>query len=89
LKKGTVAFFSKPVQGAKRAGFRGFIGGIKSGTGAALAGPLAAATRGAESVSKGVEVSATNFGNYGKTQLQVFDPKLFRVRPSRRINMKG
>jgi len=35
-----VAFFVKPVEGAKRAGIRGFFGGIKSGTGAALAGPL-------------------------------------------------
>lgn len=62
-----MAFFSKPVEGAKRGGFKGFIGGIKSGTGAAIAGPLAAITRGTESVSKGVEVSATNFGNHGKT----------------------
>ena len=54
-----------------------------------MAGPLAAITRGTESVSKGVEASATNFSNHGKTQLQIFDPKYFRVRPSRRINLKG
>lgn len=89
MKKGTVAFFSKPVEGAKRAGLRGFAGGLKSGTAAALAVPIAAITRGAEQVSKGVEAGATNFSNHGKTQLQIFDPKLFRVRPGRRINMKG
>lgn len=77
------------MQGARQGGFSGFFGGIKSGVAGAVAAPVAGVLRAGESVSKGVAAGANNFSNYGKSQMALFDPKLFRIRPARRITMKG
>ena len=89
VKKGVGGIFSKPFQGAKQSGLRGFTAGIGKGLLGAVATPIAGVLRAGESVSQGISGSANNLSNIGKSAIALLDPRSVRARPSRRIDPIG
>ena len=89
VSKGVSGIFSKPIQGAKRSGLRGFTAGIGKGLLGAVATPITGVLRAGESVSQGIAGTANNLSNIGKSAIALLDSKSVRTRPSRRIDSKG
>lgn len=89
VSKGVSGIFSKPIQGAKQSGLRGFTAGIGKGLLGAVATPITGVLRAGESVSQGISGSANNLSNIGKSAIALLNPKSVRTRPSRRIDPKG
>jgi hypothetical protein len=89
VSKGVTGIFSKPFEGAKRSGFKGFTAGIGRGLLGAVATPVAGVLRAGESVAQGISGSANNLSNIGKSEIELLDPRSVRARPARRINRKG
>lgn len=67
----------------------GFAKGFGTGLAGAIASPVTGLLRAGESVSQGISTSANNFSNVGKSNLDVLDPRMVRIRPPRRIDHRG
>ena len=87
--KGVTGIISQPVQGAKQGGIKGFAKGLGKGLVQAAATPVTGVLRAGESVSQGISATAHSIGNIGKSKIDTLDPKLVRIRPNRRIDVKG
>jgi vacuolar protein sorting-associated protein 13A/C len=86
---GVGGVFSKPYQGSKREGFKGFSKGLGQGLVGLVATPVTATLRAGESISQGISGSATALANLGRTKMELMDPKKVRVRPPRRIDIRN
>ena len=89
LGRGIGGIFTKPLEGGKDRGVKGFVGGIGKGLVGAVSSPVTGILRAGESMSQGISHSANNFSNIGKSQLDILDPKIVKIRPNRRIDHKG
>jgi len=89
LYHGVGGVFTKPYQGGKRGGFKGFSKGLGQGLVGLVATPVTATLRAGESISQGISGSATALANLGKTKMELMSPKKVRIRPPRRIDVRN
>lgn len=86
---GVGGVFSKPYEGGRRGGFKGFSKGLGQGLVGLVATPVTATLRAGESISQGISGSTTALANLGKTKMELMSPKKVRVRPPRRIDVRN
>lgn len=87
--QGVSGLFSKPFEGAKERGARGFVKGVGQGVAGAVAVPVVGVLRAGESVAQGISGTANNIGNLGKTKFELINCMKVRIRPNRRIDIRG
>jgi len=89
LVTGVTGIFTQPYKGAKAGGVKGFAKGVGRGLVGAAVTPATGVLRAGESVSRGIAATANDFGDLGKSKLELLDTKTVRVRYPRRIEQRG
>ena len=79
----------KPYYGAKDGHCKGFTKGCGQSMAGIIVIPAVGSLRVVESVSQGVSGTANSFSNIGKTKLELLNTQQVRVRPPRRIDVRG